>query len=190
MDKDKKGLKSRRLPSSRESARSRLGLDRAKAKSKALTISSSLSSRCRYPVPCLALPGRCSDWQLGHQLRLDQHHRHFGPRFNARRWSSLLHSPPQRQVSQPVDHQVAQRLNAHYYCPRAAKATSTPGASSLDDPQMVAAQQALDEGTLALEQGDFEQAEKMYQKSLDVKETAIGQCSVRVKTGEFPRSKS
>lgn len=55
---------------------------------------------------------------------------------------------------------------------------------------MVAAQQALDEGTLALEQGDFEQAEKMYQKSLDVKETAIGQCSVRVKTGEFPRSKS
>lgn len=40
---------------------------------------------------------------------------------------------------------------------------------------MVAAQQALDEGTLALEQGDFAEAEKMYQKSLDVKETAIGQ---------------
>ena len=45
------------------------------------------------------------------------------------------------------------------------------------DPQQVAAQQALDQGTEALASGDFEAAKAAYQRSVDVKQTSIGQFS-------------
>ncbi len=51
---------------------------------------------------------------------------------------------------------------------------ASPTSSSLD-PQTVQAQEALDEGTRYLEIGDFDKAAKHYQKSIDIKETAIGE---------------
>ncbi|GAA5889626.1 hypothetical protein JCM5296_002414 [Sporobolomyces johnsonii] len=56
---------------------------------------------------------------------------------------------------------------------RSAMATSTTPTSSSFDPQTVAAQDALDEGTSALEQGDFDKAALAYQKSIAIKETPI-----------------
>ncbi|GAA5852303.1 hypothetical protein JCM8547_006729 [Rhodosporidiobolus lusitaniae] len=56
----------------------------------------------------------------------------------------------------------------------ARSASTTAGPSSSFDPQEVAAQQALDEGTEALQQGDFEGAQKAYKKSVAVKATSIG----------------
>ncbi|GAA5874708.1 hypothetical protein JCM3774_004789 [Rhodotorula dairenensis] len=53
-------------------------------------------------------------------------------------------------------------------------ASSTTPHSSTMDPQQVAAQQALDQGTEALATGDFEAAKKAYQRSVDVKQTSIG----------------
>ncbi|KAM0750695.1 TPR-like protein [Meredithblackwellia eburnea MCA 4105] len=52
-------------------------------------------------------------------------------------------------------------------------ATSTTATSSSFDPQTVAAQQALDEGTIALSNGDLQTAEDAYKKSIDIRETAI-----------------
>ncbi|GAA6063609.1 hypothetical protein JCM10212_006226 [Sporobolomyces blumeae] len=52
-------------------------------------------------------------------------------------------------------------------------ATSTTPTSSSFDPQTVQAQQALDDGTKALEQGDFAHAAKEYERSIGIKETAI-----------------
>lgn len=54
-------------------------------------------------------------------------------------------------------------------------ATSTSPTSTSFDPQTVSAQEALDEGTRFLEQGDFDKAAAHYQKSIEIKETAIGQ---------------
>ncbi|GAA6009513.1 hypothetical protein JCM10207_003810 [Rhodosporidiobolus poonsookiae] len=53
-------------------------------------------------------------------------------------------------------------------------ASTTSGPSSSFDPQTVAAQQALDEGTEALQREDFDGALKAYQRSVGVKETSIG----------------
>ncbi|GAA5874040.1 hypothetical protein JCM16303_002670 [Sporobolomyces ruberrimus] len=52
-------------------------------------------------------------------------------------------------------------------------ATPASPTSSSFDPQTVQAQEALDEGTRYLEIGDFDKAAKHYQKSIDIKETAI-----------------
>ena len=56
-------------------------------------------------------------------------------------------------------------------------ATPTSPTSSSFDPQTVSAQEALDEGTRFLEQGDFEKAAAHYQKSIDIKATAIGEAN-------------
>lgn len=53
-------------------------------------------------------------------------------------------------------------------------AVPTSPTSSSFDPQTVQAQEALDQGTRSLEQGDFQTAAKFYQKSIDIKQTAIG----------------
>ncbi|GAA5969444.1 hypothetical protein JCM8115_003254 [Rhodotorula mucilaginosa] len=53
-------------------------------------------------------------------------------------------------------------------------ASSTTPHSSTMDPQQLAAQQALDQGTEALASGDFEAAKAAYQRSVDVKQTSIG----------------
>lgn len=51
------------------------------------------------------------------------------------------------------------------------------------DPQTDAAQEALDKGTEALQQGDLQSAEKFYKMSLDIKETSIG--ALRRRGAEF-----
>ncbi|GAA5840164.1 hypothetical protein JCM5353_001039 [Sporobolomyces roseus] len=56
---------------------------------------------------------------------------------------------------------------------RAGMAVPTSPTSSSFDPQTVQAQEALDQGTRSLEQGDFQTAAKFYQKSIDIKQTAI-----------------
>lgn len=61
----------------------------------------------------------------------------------------------------------------HAYC-SSAYATSTTATSSSFDPQTVQAQDALDEGSTALENGDLEGAQESYTRSLGIKETAIG----------------
>lgn len=43
------------------------------------------------------------------------------------------------------------------------------------DPQTQAAQQALDQGTRALQNGELEEAKGFYEQSLKVKETSIGE---------------
>ncbi|GAA5933616.1 uncharacterized protein JCM15063_001362 [Sporobolomyces koalae] len=52
-------------------------------------------------------------------------------------------------------------------------ASATSPTSTSFDPQTVSAQEALDEGTRYLEQGDFDKAATNYQISIDIKETAI-----------------
>lgn len=42
------------------------------------------------------------------------------------------------------------------------------------DPQELAAQEALDQGTEALQKGDFETAKQAYKRSVDIKQTSIG----------------
>ncbi|KAL8287563.1 hypothetical protein RQP46_003421 [Phenoliferia psychrophenolica] len=63
---------------------------------------------------------------------------------------------------------------------RAPYATSTTPTSSSFDPQTVHAQNALDEGSLALELGDLAEAEKCYKKSLEIKETPIAHYNLGV----------
>ncbi|GAA5907372.1 tetratricopeptide repeat protein [Sporobolomyces salmoneus] len=59
-------------------------------------------------------------------------------------------------------------------------ATPTSPTSTSFDPQTVSAQEALDEGTRYLEQGDFEKAATHYKKSIEIKETAIAHYNLGV----------
>lgn len=61
-----------------------------------------------------------------------------------------------------------------WYCVLGMAVPTSPTSSSFD-PQTVQAQEALDEGTRSLEQGDFDNAAKFYQKSIEIKQTAIGE---------------
>ncbi|SCV74987.1 BQ2448_8016 [Microbotryum intermedium] len=73
---------------------------------------------------------------------------------------------------------VAASLPAHLSpsctCIMTRRASSSTESSSLQDPQEGQAQAALDQGTLALQQGQLKDAAKHYQDSLRVKETSIG----------------
>ncbi|ORY69170.1 hypothetical protein BCR35DRAFT_308199 [Leucosporidium creatinivorum] len=48
------------------------------------------------------------------------------------------------------------------------------------DPQTDAAQQALDKGTIALQNGELEEAKKLYQQSLEIKESSIAHYNLGV----------
>ncbi|KAI5475396.1 hypothetical protein MNV49_001464 [Pseudohyphozyma bogoriensis] len=59
-------------------------------------------------------------------------------------------------------------------------ASSTTPTSSSFDPQEMEAQRALDEGSIALEMGDFEEAKAAYKRSLEIKDSAIGNYNLGV----------
>ncbi|GAA5998594.1 uncharacterized protein JCM10292_002810 [Rhodotorula paludigena] len=59
-------------------------------------------------------------------------------------------------------------------------ASSTTPHSSTIDPQELAAQEQLDQGTDALAQGDFTKALEHYKHSVQIKETAIGYYNIGV----------
>ncbi|GAA6035676.1 hypothetical protein JCM8097_004965 [Rhodosporidiobolus ruineniae] len=79
-----------------------------------------------------------------------------------------LHSALRASIPRPSSSSISTRFTM------ARSASTTSGPSSSFDPQTVAAQEALDEGTEALQTGDFATAEQAYQKSVGIKETSIG----------------
>ncbi|GAA5981248.1 hypothetical protein JCM11641_005624 [Rhodosporidiobolus odoratus] len=71
-------------------------------------------------------------------------------------------------------HAVRPSLPQYTVTTLARMASTTSGPSTSFDPQTLAAQEALDQGTECLQKGDFQGAMEAYKRSVKVKETSIG----------------
>ncbi|SCZ87748.1 BZ3500_MvSof-1268-A1-R1_Chr2-3g05216 [Microbotryum saponariae] len=84
------------------------------------------------------------------------------------------------RTSVPVTNPWPARLSPSCACTITRHASSSTDASSLQDPQEIQAQAALDQGTLALQHGHLDEAAKHYQHSLSIKESSIAHYNLGV----------
>ncbi|SGZ31898.1 BQ5605_C042g12034 [Microbotryum silenes-dioicae] len=84
------------------------------------------------------------------------------------------------KTSGPVTNPWTARLYPSCTCTMTRHASSSTDASSLQDPQEIQAQAALDQGTLALQHGHLDEAARHYQHSLSIKESSIAHYNLGV----------